>query len=149
MASGMEGYPPVKRERFVDLYMDVAKRVSEMSYANRLKVGAIAVKDGSIISMGWNGMPTGWENSCEEEIDGELKTKQQVMHAEENLLLKMAKSHFSADGASLFITHSPCLACSKLIFGSGIREVHYGEDYRSDDGIQFLRRCGVKVEKVA
>ena len=137
--------------------MDVAKRFAKESYARRLKVGAIVVKDDRIISVGYNGTPAGWNNNCEDEsveinINSEslpkLVTKPEVIHAEMNAIAKLAKSEESGDGAYMFITHSPCYECAKLIFTAGIREVFYGEDYRSSDGVNFLTKCGVKVSKL-
>jgi len=131
--------------------MDWAKRVGELSHARRLKVGAVIVKDDCVISYGYNGMPSGWDNNCEDEIwnthDGssELKTKQEVLHAESNAIAKLAKSNNSGVGSTMFITHSPCMECAKLIYQSGIDTVYYNGDYRSDDGIKFLLQSGVKV----
>jgi dCMP deaminase len=142
--------------------------VADLSYARRLRVGAIVVKDDRIISMGYNGMPAGWDNACEYEEetfdqrdsqDGDwkydpetkkykrLKTRPEVLHAESNALSKLAKSSDSGDGADLFITHAPCIECAKLIYQSGIKRVFYSSDYRSDAGIRFLRQSGVDVVK--
>lgn len=148
------------KEKFIKLYMDWARRVSELSYARRLQVGAVIVKDDCVISYGYNGMPAGWDNNCEYEdigfsdaIFGEpqtlinkgLKTKQEVLHAESNAISKLAKSTNSGLGSTMFITHSPCLECAKLIYQSGITTVYYNTDYRSTDGITFLERSGVRV----
>ena len=173
----------MKLHRYHELYMDIARRVAEMSYARRLHVGAVVVKGGRIISMGWNGMPAGWDNNCEniewmdrgaggwldpEEIeaqwpfegiymdkDGEeyvsryrLKTKPEVLHAESNAIAKLAKSNDSGAGADLFVTHSPCMECSKLIVQSGIGRVYYSKDYRDDAGIKFLVLSGVEVKQI-
>ena len=129
------------KQRFIEAYMDVAKRFAQMSYANRLQVGAIVVKDDRIISIGYNGMPSGWPNSCEEAN----VTKPEVLHAESNAIAKLAKSNESGDGADLFVTHSPCMECAKLIFQSGIQRVFYGEEYRSMDGINFLTASKITV----
>ena len=145
-------------------YMKTAKIFADLSHARRLHVGAIIVKDDRIISIGYNGMPAGWDNNCEvelyetteEEVNKTtiittrkiLKTKPEVLHAEMNSLMKLAKSTESGDQASMFITHSPCLECAKGIFQAGIKEVFYGEDYRSTDGIDLLKNCGVKIEKL-
>jgi dCMP deaminase len=165
--------------RFKEAYMDVAKRFAELSHARRLKVGAIVVKDDRIISIGYNGMPAGWDNNCEdkvwdsgaggwvspeefeamypyteynEEAEEEyrygLKTKPEVLHAEANAITKLAKSNDSGFGADIFITHAPCIECSKLIYQSGIRHVYYGTQYRDDSGIKFLEKSGVSVEKL-
>jgi len=146
------------KEKFRNAYMKVAETFSELSSARRLHVGAIIVKDDRIISIGYNGMPSGWDNNCEDVItpslpylQGEgptLKTKPEVLHAETNAIAKLAKSTESGDGASMFITHSPCLDCAKLIYQSGIKSVYYRNVYRSDDGIKFLEKCNVSVEKI-
>jgi dCMP deaminase len=134
----------VLKQKFIDAYMDTAKRFAELSHAKRLQVGAIVVKDDRIISIGYNGMPTGWDNCCEE--NG--KTKPEVLHAEANALTKLAKSTESGDGASLFCTHSPCIDCAKLIAQSGIAHVYYDENYRSEEGLKFLVRSGVLIHNV-
>ena len=174
------------KKKFIDAYMDTARRFAEISPAVRMKVGAIVVKDDRIISIGYNGMPVGWDNECEnkeymnladggiltqseiyeqypytEEVtkyteDGaeykynaryKLVTKDEVLHAESNAISKLAKSSESGLGADLFVTHSPCIHCAKLIHQSGIRRVWYGEQYRDDAGITFLRRSGINVEQ--
>jgi dCMP deaminase len=134
-------------------YMKTAETFAELSHARRLHVGAIVVKDDRIISIGYNGMPAGWDNDCEDTIQHSddtvtLKSKPEVLHAETNAIAKLAKSTESGDGAVLFVTHSPCLDCAKLIFQSGIRSVFYRNDYRSTDGTTFLERSGVIVEKL-
>ena len=144
-------------------YMKTAQIFSELSHARRLHVGAIVVKDDRIISIGYNGMPAGWDNNCEYEVTefqteygvgsklvktGELKTRPEVLHAETNAIAKLAKSTESGANATMFITHSPCLDCAKLIFQSGISSVFYRDSYRSEDGIQFLRHSGVEVEQL-
>lgn len=143
--------------------MDTAKIFAELSHAKRLHVGAIIVKEDRIISIGYNGMPSGWDNVCEYEEKvmmsefgkgtwiektGQLKTKPEVLHAETNAIAKLARSTESGEGATLFVTHSPCIECSKLIYQSGISTVYYGEDYRDDAGINFLKLSGVTVEKI-
>jgi dCMP deaminase len=132
------------KPKFVDAYMDTARRFAQLSHAERLKVGAIVVKDDRIISIGYNGMPTGWDNCCEE--NG--KTKPEVLHAEANALTKLAKSTESGDGAVLFCTHSPCIDCAKLIAQSGISHVYYAEQYRSEEGLKFLVKSGVLIHNV-
>lgn len=141
--------------KFRQAYMDVARRFAELSHARRLHVGAIVVKDDRIISIGYNGMPAGWDNDCEYEHytlgnsnDFELKTRPEVLHAETNAISKLARSTESGDGADMFITHSPCLECAKLIYQSGIRRVYYGQAYRDDSGVRFLIKSGVQVEKI-
>ena len=135
--------------------MDVAERFSQLSSATRLQVGAIVVKDDRIISIGYNGMPSGWDNVCEYEVMGdlgshkkELKTKPEVLHAESNAIAKLARSPESGEGASIFITHSPCIDCAKLIYQSGIATVYYKNDYRSTQGIEFLNKSDIEVVKV-
>ena len=133
--------------------MQTAKVFAELSHAQRLHVGAIVVKDDRIISIGYNGMPAGWSNDCEEEIyqqDGTtgLKTKPEVLHAETNAIAKLARSTESGLDSDLFVTHSPCLDCAKLIYQSGIKRVFFGAAYRDDSGVDFLRKSGVTVEQL-
>lgn len=135
-------------------YMKTAETFAELSHARRLHVGAIVVKDDRIISIGYNGMPAGWDNNCEDEIrypDAEgvtLKTKPEVLHAESNCISKLAKSNESGLDASMFITHAPCLDCAKLIFQSGIRSVVYRDSYRDTSGVEFLTKSGIVVEQI-
>ena len=137
-------------------YMSTAEIFAELSHARRLHVGAIVVKDDRIISIGYNGMPAGWDNNCEYEVETEagddveivLKTRPEVLHAERNALDKLAKGNEGGLGATMFITHAPCLECAKSIYGSGISHVFYRDSYRSEDGIQFLTKCGVSVEQI-
>lgn len=142
------------KSKFINLFADIATRTAEMSSAIRLKVGAIIVKDDRIISMGYNGMPAGWSNICEDEIvdmeDGNitLKTKSEVLHAEMNALMKLARSTESGDGASMFLTHSPCMECAKGIYQAGIKEIYYKTQYRSNDGLDFLKKCNITVIKI-
>ena len=124
--------------------MDVAKRFAQLSYAQRLKVGAIIVKDDRIVAYGYNGMPSGWDNNCEEEN----KTRPEVLHAESNAIAKLARSNDSGLGADIFITHSPCIECAKLIYQSGIKRVYFGEQYRSTDGLDFLKASNIDVVQV-
>ena len=134
--------------------MDVAERFAELSSARRLHVGAIVVKDDRIISIGYNGMPSGWDNNCEDEIrypDAEgvtLKTKPEVLHAETNCIAKLAKSNESGLGATMFITHAPCLDCAKLIYQSGINSILYRNSYRDTSGVTFLEKSGIQVTQV-
>ena len=132
--------------------MDVAERFSKLSSAKRLQVGAIVVKDDRIISIGYNGMPSGWTNDCEyleQRIAQEpiLKTKPEVLHAETNAIAKLAKTNGSGDGATMFVTHAPCLDCAKLIYQSGISNVLYRNSYRDTSGISFLEKSGISVIK--
>ena len=126
-------------------YMDTAERFGALSTANRLKVGAIIVKDNRIISIGYNGMPSGWSNECE---DDEGNTKPEVIHAEANAIAKLAGSHESGKGAEMYITHAPCIGCAKQIYGAGISSVYYKNEYKLTDGIEFLKKCGVGVYKI-
>ena len=142
--------------------MDVAERFSQLSTARRLQVGAIVVKEQRIISIGYNGTPSGWDNVCEECCDGAspisagcyhdqctgLKTKPEVMHAERNALDKLASSTESGKGATLFVTHSPCLECAKSIYGAGITSVYYKHAYRCTSGLDFLDKCNIAVTQV-
>jgi dCMP deaminase len=142
------------KQKFIDAYMDVAERFSKLSTAKRLNVGAIVVKDDRIISIGYNGMPSGWDNECEDVVGQDdvgspvLKSKPEVLHAESNAIAKLARSSESGEGASIFITHSPCIECAKLIYQSGIAKVYYKSTYRSEAGVTFLNASGIQVEKV-
>jgi len=134
------------KPKFIELYSDIAARVSKLSSARRLQVGAIVVRDDRIISIGYNGMPAGWDNNCEHpQEDGTLKTRPEVLHAEMNALMKLARSHESGLDADLFITHSPCMECAKGIYQAGINRVYYGRQYRSNEGIQFLKQSNIQV----
>lgn len=142
------------KPKLLKAYMKTAETFAELSHARRLHVGAIVVKDDRIISIGYNGMPAGWDNNCEEVVEQHedggqiLKTKPEVLHAERNALDKLAKGNEGGLGSTMFITHAPCLECAKSIYGAGITTVYYGNDYRSQDGIEFLNKCGINVEKV-
>jgi len=140
------------KEKYIKAYMDVAELFAKLSSAQRLQVGAIAVKDNRIISLGYNGMPSGWDNSCEDEVleNGwpSLKTKPEVLHAESNCISKLARSPESGEGAVMFVTHAPCIDCAKLIYQSRIAEVYYQRDYRDTAGVQFLARCGIPVTQL-
>ena len=134
--------------------MQTAQTFAELSHARRLKVGCIIVKDDRIISIGYNGMPAGWDNNCEHEMkwpNGEirfLQTKDEVLHAESNAIAKLARSVESGEGASLFVTHSPCLDCAKLIYQAGVARLYFGAQYRDTAGIEFLNKSGVVVEQL-
>ena len=168
------------KQKFVDLYMDWAKRCSQLSHAQRLQVGAVIVKDDTVISYGYNGMPAGWDNDCEfknymsidaggwinpdelemmypheefvpalgESVRYRLITKPEVLHAESNAIAKLARSNNSGSGSDLFVTHSPCIECAKLIYQAGIKRVWYGQGYRDNTGIEFLKKSGVEVEQL-
>lgn len=139
--------------------MGIADLTSKLSYAKRLNVGAVIVKGNQIIGTGYNGMPTGWENNCEEKvykIDGwlvdeegcyELKTKPEVLHAESNAIAKVSRSTESSEGATLFCTHAPCIDCAKLIYQAGISTVYYRDQYRDDSGLKFLSQGNVNVHQ--
>lgn len=174
------------KPKIINAHMKTAENYASLSTAVRLQVGSIIVKDDRIISIGYNGMPSGWDNTCEDReymsgdaggwldpdeikqrwpfeekvelIDPDdgafyttrryaLKTKPEVLHAEANAIAKVARSSESAEGAVLFVTHSPCIECAKLIYQSGIRQVFYRDNYRSSKGIDFLKQAGVKVNK--
>lgn len=137
----------------IGAHLDVAERYAKLSTARRLQVGAVVVKDNRIISIGYNGTPAGWDNNCEDEtIDDRwyvtLKTKPEVIHAEENAIAKLARSHESGEGATMFITHAPCQQCAKLILVSGITSVYYRDTYRDTAGINFLQQGGILVQQV-
>ena len=141
------------KQKFIDAYMKTAEIFAELSSARRLHVGAIVIKDDRIISIGYNGMPSGWDNNCENIVGYDtkgpvLKTKPEVLHAETNAIAKLAKSTESGLGATMFITHAPCLDCAKLIYQSGIGSVLYRNSYRNTDGITFLEKSGVKITQV-
>lgn len=160
------------KPKMIGAYMATARIFAELSHAKRLHVGAIVVKEDRIISIGYNGMPSGWDNNCEykeyfyyghsfgdsaadyfdqTDEDGKryrLKTRPEVLHAEMNALMKLAKSSESGDGATMFVTHAPCMDCAKGVYQAGIRRLCYGEDYRDDSGIRFLKQCGIDVTKV-
>lgn len=176
------------KPKFIDYYMDVAERTSKLSHAIRLQVGAVIVKDNRILSYGYNGMPSGWENNCEykeymnsdaggwlnpdeieerwplqeyvtkETPDGEqwgynarykLVTKDEVLHAESNAIAKVSGSTESSEGATMFCTHAPCIHCAKIIWQSGIKNLYYRDTYRDTNGIEFLEKSGVNVNKYA
>lgn len=133
------------KKKWISAYIDIAERISMLSNAKRLKVGAIIVKDHRIISMGYNGTPTGWDNVCEDENN---KTKPEVIHAEMNCIQKLAKSNDSGEDSVMFITHAPCMSCAKAIYGSGIKSVFYKDLYRNDEGLKFLNLCNIYTCKV-
>jgi dCMP deaminase len=169
-------------QRFNNFFMNIAEQTAKLSYAKRLHVGSVIIKDKNIISFGYNGTPTGWDNNCEnieymdetaggwlsseeicemwplvdDDIDPDLgvarryrlKTKPEVLHAETNAIAKLAKSTESGDGATMFITHAPCLDCAKLIYQSGISSVLYRNSYRDNAGIEFLQKSNVEVNKI-
>lgn len=160
------------KQKFIDYYMDVAERTSKLSSAIRRQVGAVIVKENRILSYGYNGMPTGWTNECEnkeympgDNWDGELYpheeydktvesnrryrlvTKDEVLHAESNAVAKVSGSTESSEDATLFVTTAPCIHCAKMIFQSGIKSVFYRDTYRDDAGVEFLQKGGVSVTR--
>jgi dCMP deaminase len=161
------------KDKFVQAYMDTALRFAELSSATRLKVGSLIVKDHRILSIGYNGMPAGWDNECERtEFVGDNEqvkpyyemldlgftrsnigwtrttTKPEVIHAEANAIIKLARDGQSGLGSEIFITHAPCIHCAKMIYGAGISKVYYKNLYRTEEGINFLKKCEIFIEKV-
>jgi dCMP deaminase len=141
------------KQKWIDAFMDTAERFADLSSAVRLKVGAVVVKDNRIISIGYNGMPAGWTNECENnfglDFNGNptLVTKDEVIHAEANAIIKLARDGESGKGAILFCTHAPCIHCAKLIHGAGIEKVYYRESYRDTLGLDFLQKCKIEVKQ--
>lgn len=158
------------KPKFIDYYMKIADITANLSYATRLKVGAVIVKNNQIIGTGYNGTPAGWDNNCEDvhhtyderetfadkaawtynennKQYSRLKTKPEVLHAEMNSLMKVTKSTESSEGATMFCTHAPCIDCAKAIYQSGIKTLFYKEEYRSDEGLKFLSRGEVDVHR--
>ena len=133
------------KQKWIDAFMDTAERFAQLSSAKRLQVGAVVVQDNRIVSIGYNGMPSGWTNECEND-DG--KTKDEVIHAEANAILKLARDGERGTGASLFCTHAPCIQCAKLIYGAGINSVYYRNTYRDELGLNFLKNCDIEVTKI-
>lgn len=141
------------KNKFKVAHMKAAEVYSQLSYARRLQVGCVIVKNNTIIGIGYNGMPSGWENDCEyadyyDDGDFIIKSKPEVLHAETNAIAKVARSTNSTEDADLFVTHAPCLDCAKLIHQSGIKRVFYRDTYRTDQGLKFLKQCGIEVENV-
>lgn len=134
-----------KQKELDSRYLRMARIWSENSYCKRRQVGALIVKDKRIISDGYNGTPSGFENVCEDEDN---QTKPYVLHAEANAITKIARSNNNSDGSTLYVTDSPCVECSKLIIQAGIRRVVYARDYRLTDGVDLLRRAGIEVEQL-
>ena len=161
------------KEKFINAHMQAAEVYAELSTAKRLQVGCVIVKDNTIIGIGYNGMPSGWDNNCEdveyilkeecrqsdrfmmhngytESAHGwsRLHSKKEVLHAETNAIAKVSRSTNSSESASLFVTHAPCLDCAKIIHQAGIKEVYYRNNYRSVSGIEFLKKCNIVVQQV-
>lgn len=137
-----------KQHRYDVLYMSIAQNVSTMSFANRLKVGSVIVKDGRIMSMGWNGTPAGFDNSCEFESRFGWETRPETLHSELNCISKIARSTDSCANATMYVTHSPCFDCAKLIIQCGISRLVYGDEYRNIDGLELLRKANIIVDKI-
>lgn len=135
-----------KQLRYDITYLEMAKTWSNLSHCDRKKVGALIVKNGMIISDGYNGTPSGYDNCCEND---NWETHWYTIHAEANAILKCARHGHSCDGSTLYQTHSPCKECSKLILQSGIKRLVYIEDYKDIDGVEFLKNSGIKVEKIS
>lgn len=136
------GYKEEKQRQLDRRYLRMARIWAENSYCVRRKVGALIVKDKMIISDGYNGTPSGFENICEDETG---KTKSYVLHAEANAITKIARSSNSSEGATLYVTASPCIECAKLIIQAGIKRVVYAEKYRLEDGLELLRRANIEL----
>ncbi len=161
------------KEKFIQAHMKAAEVYAELSTAKRLQVGCVIVKDNTIIGIGYNGMPSGWDNNCEdveyilkeecrqsdkfmmhngytESAHGwsRLHSKKEVLHAETNAIAKVSRSTNSSESASLFVTHAPCLECAKIIHQAAIKEVYYRHNYRTKDGIEFLKKCNIGVQQV-
>jgi dCMP deaminase len=161
------------KEKFIQAHMKAAEVYAELSTAKRLQVGCVIVKDNTIIGIGYNGMPSGWDNNCEDmeyilkedcqhssvhlikngytkSAHGwsKLHSKKEVLHAETNAIAKVSRSTNSSEGANMFITHAPCLECAKIIHQAGIKEVYYRNNYRTVDGIEFLKKCNIGVQQV-
>lgn len=143
----------LKEEHFKQYFMKVAKLAGENSYSHRSKVGAIIVRDGRIISTGWNGQPKGFDNCCEREIvlpDGstKLETLPTVIHAEMNALFWCSKTEIITDGSELYVTLSPCVNCALGIIQCGIKKVYYLDEYRDTSGLELLKKCGIALEQI-
>ena len=163
------------KDKFIQAHMEAAGVYARLSSAKRLQVGCVIVKDNTIIGIGYNGMPSGWNNECEtidyvdengqdydemiangytfgavSEVAGYVRriTKPEVLHAETNAIAKVARSTNSTDGADMFVTCAPCLECAKLIHQSGIKRVFYGHTYRNDDGLKFLEMCEIETNHI-
>ena len=142
------------KPKFIEAHMKAAENYSKLSSAKRLQVGCVIVKDDTIIGIGYNGMPSGWDNNCEDTFYEEdighkyTKTKPEVLHAETNAVAKVARSTNSTDGADIFVTHAPCIECAKLIHQSGIKRLFYRDTYKNDDGLNFLNQCNIEVNRV-
>ena len=144
----------IKQDRLNKYFMKIALLTAENSYAKRSKVGAVMVRNGRIISIGWNGQPSGWDNACEEEIEDEngekkLRTLSTVVHAEVNAIYWCAKSEIISDGATMYLTLSPCNHCALAMVQAGIKEVYYLEEYHDASGLDILKKSGIEVHKIS
>ncbi len=146
IVGGLTYDDPVKQDRFDRAYLKMAKTWGELSHCNRKKVGALIVKDGMIISDGFNGTPSGFPNDCEDENN---QTHWYVLHAEANAITKVAKSTNNAKNATLYITLSPCKECSKLILQAGIKRIVYSQQYKDVEGLSILKKAGVIIKQIA
>ena len=139
------------KDKYVKYFFKIAEETAKLSSAVKLQVGALIVKDNRILSIGYNGTPSGWDNECEHVSkwpNGDIKfltTKPEVLHAEANALMKLCQSTEASTGAILFVTHSPCMHCAKLIYQAGIQTVYYDHEYTDSSGVEFLKKSGVKV----
>lgn len=143
-----------KQDRLNKYFMKIALLTAENSYAKRSKVGAVMVRNGRIISIGWNGQPSGWDNACEEEIEDEngekkLRTLSTVVHAEVNAIYWCAKSEIISDGATMYLTLSPCNHCALAMVQAGIKKVYYLEEYHDVSGLDILKKAGIEVHKIS
>jgi dCMP deaminase len=142
------------KDKFIQAHLKAAEAYAQLSSAKRLQVGCVIVKDNTIIGIGYNGMPSGWDNNCEELIEQHedggqiLKTRPEVLHAETNAIAKVARSTNSTDGADMICTHAPCLDCAKLIHQAGIKRFYFRSHYRSEEGLKFLNKCEIEVNHV-
>jgi dCMP deaminase len=142
------------KDKFIQAHLKAAEAYAQLSSAKRLQVGCVIVKDNTIIGIGYNGMPSGWDNNCEDLIEQHedggqvLKTRPEVLHAETNAIAKVARSTNSTDGADMICTHAPCLDCAKLIHQAGIKRFYFRSHYRSEEGLKFLNKCEIEVNHV-
>jgi len=147
------------KQKWIDAFMDTAERFAQLSSAKRLQVGAVVVKDNRIISIGYNGMPSGWTNECEYEyVENDIYradygrsyilTKDEVIHAEANAISKLARDGESGKDSTMFCTHAPCIHCAKIIYGAGIKNLYYRNSYRDTAGLDFLEKCSIVINKV-
>ena len=145
------------KDRWIQYYAKIAKETALLSTAKKLQVGCVIVRDNRILSVGYNGTPSGWDNECEHVIkwpNGDIKfltTKPEVLHAEANALMKLCRSTESSEGATLFVTHTPCIECAKLIYQAGISQVYYINEYNATKGCgqEFLEKAGIKCQIVS